>query len=284
MAWLAAGDYQVALEPDGKVACRNAAGRRLKTVPSKLKDDPAVVGLRQLAEWLAAHERQCLATAERWMVRSLPVPAAVIAAVWADETWRAVLRDLVVTGADGSVAGFLRDADPQRGLGVVDLDGDTVRLTDAEIRIPHPVLLEDLDELREFAAELGVAQQLQQLHREVWHRPADLEPAATQVDTYAGGRYEELRELVGRCARLGYRVRGGYTTVPLVDGGRTLEARVWVGDYYDYDECETGGLGWAGTEGRPVPLTEVGPVAWSEGMRMAAALYAGRTLEEEASA
>ena len=162
MAWLTAGDYQVTLEADGKVACRNATGRRLKTVPAKLKDDPAVVQLRRLAEWLDAHQRQCLATVERWMVRSLPVPAAVIGAVWADETWRSVLRDLVVTGTDGSVAGFLRDADPQRGLGVVDLDGDTVRLSDAEVRIPHPVLLQDLDELREFAIELDVAQQLQQ--------------------------------------------------------------------------------------------------------------------------
>ncbi|MFF0392883.1 DUF4132 domain-containing protein [Kitasatospora sp. NPDC004615] len=284
MAWLTAGDYEVTLEADGKVACRNAAGRRLKTVPAKLKDDPAVVQLRRLAEWLDAHERQCLATVERWMVRSLPVPAAVLGAMWADETWRSVLRDLVVTGADGSVAGFLRDADPARGIGVVDLDGDTVRLTDAEIRIPHPVLLEDLDELREFAVELDVAQQLQQLHREVWQRPADLDPKDTQVDTYAGGRYKELRELVGRCARLGHRVRGGYAIVPLVEDGRTLEARVWVGDYYEYDECETGSLSWVDADGRPVPFAEVGPVAWSEGMRMAAALHAGRTIEGEESA
>ncbi|MDH6580376.1 DUF4132 domain-containing protein [Kitasatospora sp. MAP5-34] len=284
MAWLAAGDYEVTLESDGKVACRNAAGRRLKTVPSKLGDDPVVAGLRQLAEWLAAHQRDCLADVERWMVRSLPVPAAVITAVWADEAWQSVLRDLVVTGGDGAVAGFLRDADPERGIRVVDLDGDTVRLADAEIRIAHPVLLEDLDELREFAVELGVSQRLQQLHREVWRRPADLDPAATQVDTYAGARYKELRELVGRCARLGYRVRGGHAVTPLVEGGRALEARLWVGDYYEYDECETGSLGWAAPDGRLIPVAQVGPVAWSEGMRMAAALHAGRTIEGEESA
>ncbi|MFJ5229281.1 DUF4132 domain-containing protein [Kitasatospora sp. NPDC088391] len=284
MGWLAAGDYEVALEADGKVACRNAAGRRLKAVPPKVKDDPVVVGLRQLAEWLEAHERQCLLDAERWMVRSLPVPAAVLAAVWPDEAWRSVLRDLVVTGADGAVAGFLRDADPERGLGLVDLDGDTVRLTDPEIRLPHPVLLEDLEELREFAAELGVEQRLGQLHREVWHRPADTDPEAVRVETFAGGRYKELRELLGRCARSGYRVRGGYATVPLVEDGRTLEARLWVGDYYEYDECETGALGWTAADGRTLRLGEVGPVAWSEGMRMAAALYAGRTIEGEESA
>ncbi|MFJ8435251.1 DUF4132 domain-containing protein [Kitasatospora sp. NPDC094019] len=284
MAWVetGSGGYSVAFDEEGKVVCRNAAGRQLKAVPPKLNDDPVVLGLRQLTEWLDAHRRGCLETAERWMVRSLPVPAAVVTAVWADEAWREVLRDLVVTGADGAVAGFLRGADPERGIGLVDLDGDTVRLTGSELRIPHPVLLEDLDELREFAVELGVSQQVQQLYREVWHRPDDA--TGTQVDTYAGGRYAALRDLLGRCARLGHRVRGGHAVLPVVEDGRALEARVWVGDYYEYDECETGSLSWTGPDGKVLPLAEVGPVAWSEGMRMAAALYAGRTIEGEEAA
>lgn len=286
MAWVetGSGGYQVALDEAGGVVCRNAAGRLLKSVPSKLNDDPVVTGLRQLTEWLAAHRRGCQEDVERWMVRSLPVPAAVVTAVWADEAWREVLRDLVVTGADGRLAGFLRDADAERGLGLVDLDGDTVRLTDGEIRIPHPVLLEDLDELREFAVELGVSQQVQQLYREVWHRPADADAQAVQVTTYAGGRYRALRDLLGRCARLGYRVRGGHAVLPVVEDGRALEARVWVGDYYEYDECETGALSWAGPGGTSLTLGQVGPVAWSEGMRMAAGLHAGRDTEAEEAA
>ncbi|MFD7584869.1 DUF4132 domain-containing protein [Kitasatospora sp. NPDC059811] len=282
MAWVetGAGGYRVALDGEGKVVCRNAAGRELKSLPSKLGDDPVVTQLRQLTEWLAAHERRCQEDVERWMVRSLPVPAAVLTAVWADEAWQAVLRDLVVTGPNGAVAGFLRGADAERGLGLVDLDGDTVRLTDGEILIPHPVLLPDLDDLREFAVELGVSQRVPQLYREVWHRP-DERPTGTEVTTYAGGRYRELRELLGRCARLGHRVRGGSAVQPVVEAGRTVEARVWVGDYYEYDACETGALSWAGPDGRVLPLAEVGPIAWSEGMRMAAALYAGRTIEGE---
>ncbi|MFJ9605093.1 DUF4132 domain-containing protein [Kitasatospora sp. NPDC101176] len=285
MAWVetGAGGYRVTLDGEGRVVCRNAAGRELKSLPPKLGDDPVVAQLKQLAEWLAAHERSCLDDVERWMVRSLPVPAAVLTEVWADEAWRAVLRDLVVTGPDGAVAGFLRGADAERGLGLVDLDGDTVRLTDGEVLIPHPVLLQDLDELREFAVELGVSQRVQQLYREVWHRPAE-PPAGTEVTTYAGGRYRELRELVGRCARLGHRVRGGHAVQTVVEAGRSVEARVWVGDYYEYDACETGPLSWAGPDGRALPLAEVGPVAWSEGMRMAAALHAGRTIEGEEAA
>ncbi|MHB9863344.1 DUF4132 domain-containing protein [Streptomyces sp. YIM S03343] len=280
MGWVSAGDYEVALD-DGKVVCRNGAGRLLKSVPKKLADDPAVVGLRQLTQWLERHERECLADVERWMVRSLPVPLAVVTRVWPDPAWQSALRDLVVTGEDGEVAGFLRDADPERGLGLVDLDGDTVRISPGLVRLPHPVLLDDLEELREFAVELGVEQNARQLFREVWHRPATLDAEATEVAEYAGGSFKQLRFLHGRASQLGYRVRGGHAVCPVVEDGRTVEARVWVGDYDGYEETETGALMWADVRGRALTLGTIGPVAWSEGMRMAAALYAGRDIEDE---
>ncbi|MFE9450316.1 DUF4132 domain-containing protein [Streptomyces sp. NPDC006739] len=283
MGWVTAGDYEVALD-GGKVVCRNAAGRRLKSVPAKLADDPTVVGLRQLAEWLERHERQCRGDVERWMTRSLPVPLAVLTGVWPDPAWQDALRDLVVTAEDGEVAGFLRDADPERGLGLVDLDGDTVRIAPALVRIPHPVLLEDLEELREFAVELGVDQRAQQLFREVWHRPAAVDAEGTQVEEYAGGVFKELRFLHGRTTQLGYRVRGGYAVCSVLEGGRAVEARVWIGDYESYERAETGSLMWADPAGRTLRLGQIGPVAWSEGMRMAAALYAGRDIEDEEQA
>ncbi|MFJ3142202.1 DUF4132 domain-containing protein [Streptomyces halstedii] len=280
MGWVKAGGYEIALD-DGKVVCRNAAGRRLKSVPSGIADDPAVVGLRGLAEWLERHERRCLADVERWMVRSLPVPATVVTRVWPDPAWQAALRDLVVTGPGGEVAGFLRDADPERGLGLVDLDGDTVRITPDVVRLPHPVLLDDLDELREFAVELGIDQRAQQLFREVWRRPSAVDAASTQVEEYAGGSFKELRFLHGRAAQLGYRVRGGHALCSVLEEGRTAEARVWIGDYDGYEETETGPLTWSGPTGSTLRLGQVGPVSWSEGMRMAAALYAGRDIEDE---
>ncbi|GGJ08341.1 DUF4132 domain-containing protein [Streptomyces brasiliensis] len=283
MGWVTAGDYEVALEA-GKVVCRNASGRRLKSVPARLADDPGVVGLRQLAEWLERHERQCLADVERWMVRSLPVPLAVVARVWPDPAWQGALRDVVVTGSDGQVAGFLRDADPEHGIGLVDLDGDTVRTAPDLVRIPHPVLLDDLDELREFAVELGVQQRAQQLFREVWHRPMALDAEGTTVEDYAGGSFKELRFLHGRASQLGYRVRGGHAVCSVLEDGRGVEARVWIGDYDGYEETETGPLLWTDASGRVLKLDQVGPVAWSEGMRMAAALYAGRDVEDEEQA
>ncbi|MET8976741.1 DUF4132 domain-containing protein [Streptomyces sp. NPDC004539] len=281
MGWVsAAGGYEVALD-GGRVVCRNAAGKALKSVPSKLRDDPAVAGLEQLAEWLERHERQCLADVERWMTRSLEVPVEVLLRVWPDPAWRSALRDLVVLWDSGEVAGFLRDADQARGLGVVDLDGDTVRIAPDLVRLPHPVLLEDLEELREFAVELGVEQRAPQLFREVWRRPAALDAEATEVEEYAGGAFKELRFLHGRVAQLGYRVRGGHAVCAIVEGGRSVEARVWVGDYDGWSATETGPLVFTDPAGRVLKLGQVGPVAWSEGMRMAAALYAGRDIEDE---
>ncbi|MET9804494.1 DUF4132 domain-containing protein [Streptomyces sp. NPDC006368] len=308
MGWIdtESGGYAVTLDGT-RVVCRNAAGRTLKQVPAKLRDDTEVVRLRQLAEWLERHERECREQVDAWLVRSLPVPVALLARVWRDEAWRAALRDLVVApvGADGAAdverAGFLRDADPDpaRGLGVVDLDGDSVRLGAGQgvetVLIPHPVLLADLDDLREFAVELEVRQGVEQLFREVWRRPdglgdgqsgagSDAGSGAASWDAYARGRFAELRHATARAASLGYRVRGGYAVCPLVEGGRPLEAAYWVGDDYPEGETETGALEWRDRGGRRLPLAEVGPVAWSEGERMAALVYAGRVVDEEGDA
>jgi hypothetical protein len=146
------------------------------------------------------------------------------------------------------------------------------------------VLLDDLEELREFAVELGLEQRAQQLFREVWHRPAGLDPDARAVEDYAGGVFKELRFLHGRATQLGYRVRGGDAVCSLREDGRAIEARVWIGDYDTYMETETGPLTFTDGAGRALRLGQVGPVPWSEGMRMAAALYAGRDVEDEEKA
>ncbi|MFI1566761.1 DUF4132 domain-containing protein [Streptomyces sp. NPDC020490] len=288
MGWLSAGDgYEVALV-EGRVAARatqgRAAGRQLKSLPRALKDHPEVDRLRRFAEWLDRHAAQCVAQVDGWMVSSLPVPTGLLARVWPDEAWQSALRDLVVTGDDPDEAGFLRGVTESGELKVVDLDGETVRLSAATVTLPHPVTLPDLDDLREFAAELGIVQRVEQIHRAVWRRPAGLDPKATQVGDFSGGSYRSRFALAARATSLGYRVSGGYATARVRDAGSTIEASVWIGEPYWEDAVSTGALTWRDGDGRALPLPEVGPVAWSEGMRMAAALYAGRVIEEGKSA
>jgi hypothetical protein len=284
LGWLAAGDgYEVALI-EGRVAARatsgRAAGRQLKSLPKALRDHPEVDRLRRFAEWLDRHAAACVAQADLWMVSSLPVPTGLLARVWPDEAWQSALRDVAVVGDDPDEVGFLRDATESGELRVVNLDGETVRLSPRTVTLPHPVLLPDLDDLREFAAELGVVQKVEQIHRATWRKPAEPDGKATTVSEFSGGAYDSRFGLAARATTLGYRVSGGYATCRVRDGGGLTEATVWIGEPYWDGEVSTGDLSWQDLDGMTMPLREVGPVAWSEGMRMAAALYAGRRVEE----
>lgn len=68
---------------------------------------------------------------------------------------------------------------------------------------------------------------------------------------------------------------------PLIENGVSVEAAYWIGADYPESEPRTGGLEWRAAGGRRLPLREVGPVAWSEGVRMAALVYAGRVVNSE---
>ncbi|MEO3788222.1 DUF4132 domain-containing protein [Actinocorallia sp. B10E7] len=288
MGWSAAGEgYEISLV-DGKVVARSAsgrsAGRQLKTLPKALRDHPEVERLRRFAEWLDQHAAACVAQVDTWMVSSLPVPTGLLGRVWPDEAWQVALRDLVVVGAvgdDPDEPGFLRDVSESGELRVVNLDGETVRISAETVTLPHPVLLPDLDDLREFAAELGVTQKVEQIYRATWSRPAeaDLAPKATAVNEFSGARFASRFALTARAESHGYRVSGGYATCGVRDGGQRFEASLWIGEPYWDGGGETGSLTWNDKDGRALTLREVGPVAWSEGMRMGAALYAGRIVE-----
>jgi hypothetical protein len=286
VTWLATtGGYEITVR-SGKVVCRNAKKAELRTIPPAVRSDPVTTTVAQLIEWLERHQTQCRADVERWMVRSLPVPAVVLTQVWPDDAWRSVLTDLVIAvvdadgGWDPEQVGFLRDAG-DKGIGLVNLDGETVRVTADRIAIPHPVLLPDLDDLREFAADLEVRQSLDQLFRETWQRPTDLRPEAHSISQYAGGRYAELRHLLARASSLGYQTRGGNAVCRVFEGEETVEARSWVGSDDPYEEATTGDLVFTDQAGVSRALPTVGPVTWSEGMRMAAALYAGRLVDKQ---
>ncbi|WP_217142367.1 DUF4132 domain-containing protein [Streptomyces sp. AC627_RSS907] len=284
MGWLAAGGtYEVALV-EGQVVARSASGAsspagQVTTLPAEIRDRPEVHELQRFAEWLERHAAECTAQVSHWMVSSLPVPTALLAQVWPDEAWQAALRDIVVVGDGPGEAGFLRDVDGSGGLRVVDLDGETVRLACRTVTMPHPVLLPDLEELRSFAAELGVVQGVDQIHRATWRKPGDLRAGAVSVKEFAGAEYRSWFHLSSRVTSLGYKVSGASAVDRIRDAGRIVTASVDMGNPFTEEKAWTGSLSWSDQDGRRVlPLTDVGPVAWSEGMRMAAALHAGRTV------
>lgn len=278
-----------------QIQARNAEGKVLKSVPAAVKKTEEFLELDNLLNWLKSHDDQCGAQVETWVLRSLPVPAAVIAAVWPDETWRSWLHDLVIqpaTSADageanGSVlAGFLRDASTGENgkaqLVIVDLAGETHTIDAAEILIPHPVLLDNLGELRDFATDSGVQQRFSQLQREAYALPDPLpDGAVTALRTWEDAYFEEVRIAMGKARSLGYGIKGDYAVTSIYEDGRVVEANYWLGEE-EYPEVETytGTLSWE-IDGEIVPVRELGPVAYSEGVRMATQIYAVRTIEED---
>lgn len=275
--------YSITLD-DGKLAAKNPAGKRLASVPKDVKASDAADQLEALRDWLKEHDKECLATVDQWMLRSLAVPRAVIEAVWDDPSWRKPLENAVVVavtadgGHDHAKAGLLRGADKKKGVGVVDLDGETVWLAADRVAIPHPILLPELDTWRELLTQIGVTQGIAQLHRETHGKPEEL--TANVIDDYEDGKFAMLMHAIGKARSLGFKVRGGFATCKVWDGSGVTEARYWIGSDSPESETYTGQLSWVDAREKSLAIKDVGPVAFSEGMRMASSIYAARVVEK----
>ena len=168
-AWIDAGNgYQLTL--DGTKLAARGKGKRLASVPKELRDGDVADQLEALRDWLIEHERECVATVELWMLRSLAVPRTVLQAVWEDTAWRKPLENAVVIAvkADGShdhaKAGLFRGVDPKKGVGIVDLDGETGWLATDARRWLSPERRAALDGTEANVEALG--ERLRQLHQE----------------------------------------------------------------------------------------------------------------------
>ncbi|GAA0936717.1 DUF4132 domain-containing protein [Nonomuraea longicatena] len=244
------------------LACRTAAGRVLAKVPANVKKDPAALRLAALCDRLGEHARAVHDRVESWMVRSLPVSAEVFAAVWDDPVWRETLTDLVIAP--------IVDGAPDLGRCALLREG---AWTGADaFAIPHPLLLGD--ELPVWRGR-NLTQVVEQVHREVWTRPASMDRTVGVVDAfwYTDAWYDSGAAFERRVHELGGRVKRNaaqftvYTPEPL---GIEIDLE-WSGP------MSPAYLGWLSfaSGGR-----EIGDIAWSEGVRILMALYANRTVDE----
>ncbi len=284
--WLeCANKYALGIEA-GKLICRNPAGKKLASVPKELKESALAEQLTALCEWLADHRTDCLRRAETWMLRSLPVPCDVVRAVWPDPDWAEILCNLVVTPVDAqgksnaTQTGLLRDVDPKKGIGVVDRDGETQWIAAMQILIPHPVLIDGLDELREIAADMGFSQSIEQIFRPTFPATKD-QKELSQITDFSNGRFEQLNFASALCRRLGYPVRGGYACSKVWENARPIEARYWIGADQPEAETVTGDLIFVDNDQKPLKIADVGRVTFSEGVRMASQIFAKRKVDKQ---
>jgi hypothetical protein len=219
------------------------------------------------------------------MLRSLPVPRRILESVLPDDSWSKVLRDAWVVPVrdeiDREAGGFFRGVDAAKGIGVVDRAGETAWLDTEMVIVPHPVLLDEVDDLRQLAVEIGVTQGLSQLFRETFVVPSTPPADPMAIDSYANGEFGMLSQVIGLAKRLGYRVAGGAAVCRVLERGKFVEARYDIGDGDPMYETSTGQLGWVDDKQRPIAVVDVPPVAFSEGMRMASMIFAKRKIEKD---
>ncbi|MFE0759553.1 DUF4132 domain-containing protein [Streptomyces smyrnaeus] len=277
--WLpATHGHELALDRT-TLRCRKTDGQVLRSVPRAVRSSSVGEKLSELREWLVRHEEECRSTVESWLLAGVPVPPALLARVWPDPSWRSVLEHLVVV-VDGRT-GLLTEVTEEGRTVLVGWDGTPHTSVVGPVSLPHPILLPDVGKWRELLANRDAAQGVPQLAREIHHRPDDIDPEATSLEDYAGGGFEELRHATARAARYGFVIRGGFAMLRIVDGGVGLQARYWLGADDPGLPIQTGRLLWVDASERPVALGEVGPVAWSEGVRMAELIHAGRTIDDQ---
>lgn len=96
------------------------------------------------------------------------------------------------------------------------------------------------------------------------------------IDSYSGGEFGMLSHAIGLAKRLGFRVAGGAAVCRVLERGRFVEARYDIGDGDPMYETTTGSLAWVDDKQRPIPVLDVPPVAFSEGMRMASLISSSR--------
>lgn len=280
----ATGGYEVAYN-EGHIICRNSKGKILPALPSRLKNCEVVEELRQISDLLAEHERNCAETVDYWMLRSLPVPTRVITSVWEDPAWRRPLKNALVAPMgfeqmEIDHIGFLRFADESRGIGLLNLEGEMIWLDAQAVLIPHPAHLPGLEELRALALKRDLKQGLCQLFREIYSRGIDHGDDQYTLRDFAEGRFEQLSDAVAKCRSMGYQTMGGFAVCSVWEDERLVEARYWIGSDAREYETYTGELLWVDEDERSLVLSEVGPVAFSEGMRMAMGIYEGRVIED----
>ncbi|MFI7641758.1 DUF4132 domain-containing protein [Nonomuraea sp. NPDC049400] len=274
LAWVPAiRGHELALDGT-RLRCRKTDGQVLKSIPSAVRRSPVGERFAALQEQLARHEKECLATVESWLLGGLPVPAPLLARVWPDPSWRTGLQHLVVH-VDGRL-GLLEEVSEDGRVCIREADGTLYGPpSGSPVTLVHPVLLDDLGPWRRLLEEHGATQGVEQLSRRVRRQREGSDPAATGIDVDRDEYAEKFGSARLRAVENGFDVRGGFAVLRMTERFVTVEARCWLGGDEPGSSGEAGRLLWVDAAERPVPLGEVGPVAWTEGWRMAELIYGG---------
>ncbi|MEU9114887.1 DUF4132 domain-containing protein [Streptomyces sp. NPDC048483] len=279
LAWVAAiHRHELAL--DGTtLRCRKTDGQVLESIPRAVRASPVGEQFAALQEWLVRHEKECRATVESWLLGGAPVPARLLARVWPDPGWRACLEHLLVDV--GGEVGLLADMTGEGRTCLRRAGGTCQEPPVGPVTLVHPVLLDEVGPWRQALEERHVVQGIEQLGRQVYRQPEGTDPAATGLDDHPGEHFRKLWRARLNALENGIVIQGGFAVLGIVERGVRVQVRCWVDGAGSGSDDGAGRLLWVDEDERAVPLGEVGPVTWSEGLRMAGLIYGEPKTDDE---
>lgn len=277
--------YTLSFTEEGEIVVTDARGRRLRSVPDKLRKDEGYQALMRGRKDDRARGRRARRVLEERMISGAAFAADEIAWLVEDDAFAPLLKALLVApvgrgGRGGSVGdagdeappGLLVAWDRERGLGLLPLDYDARWVGWVDVELVHPMKLAEVVPWQDLLVDLGLQQLLPQAFRELRALPpaqrAQVESSwLSGRDTRSAAIIERALGEEGWVARRGMARRALSTRAG--DAVHTVEAWFDYGEYYlPSDPTTTGALGFV-TPGarRPIRLGEVPGVLFSEAIR-----------------
>lgn len=263
--------YTIRFGDDEEVIITDAKGKRLKSVPSKLRQTDDYQSLMRGRKDDRGRGKKAKRVLEDRMISGAPLTADEVAWLVQDDAFEEYFKGLVVIPKGAADPVVLVAWDAQRGLGILPLDYDSRWIGWHDIDIPHPSKIRDVSAWQDMLVDLGLQQALVQVFREVKTVPV----AQRQLfectmlanrETRSAASMERILMDDGWITRRGHAKR----TLSLreASGVTTVEAWFDYGEYYmPSDETTTGAFGVNDDKGRPLRMNDVPPVLLGEIIR-----------------
>jgi hypothetical protein len=262
--------YSIAFGEGDEVLISDPKGKRLKSVPDKLRKHEDYQALMRGRKDDRARERRARRVLEERMISGAPLSAEEIAWLVEDDAFAPLLSNLIVR--TDAKEGLLVAWDAGRGLGLLPLDYDARWVGWQAIELLHPMKLGEVLPWQDLLLDLARQQALVQAFREV--RSVPVAQRKLSESLMLGGRETRAASMIERVLiEEGWVARRGTAKRKLQvrSGDRVVAVEAWFdyGEYYlPAEPTTTGAFGFTevGT-GLPKRFNEVPAVLVSEAIR-----------------
>lgn len=265
--------YSISFGDGDEVVVTDPKGKKLKSVPPKLRKTEDYQALMRGRKDDRARERKARRVLEDRMISGAPFSADEISWLAEDDAFAPLIKGTIVHPVgEPREAGLLLTVDPKKGLGVLPLDYDAKWLGARDVIMPHPMSLGDVMPWQDLLVDVSMQQALVQAFREVRKVPT-AQRKLTESAMLANRETRAASTVERNLMEEGWVVRRGMArrrlTLRVEDKVVSVEAWFDYGEFYEPSEgTTTGNFGFNGGEtGRPIKFLEVPDVLISEAVR-----------------